>query len=91
MIPFLNLRAAYRELKTEIDEKIASILDGGPAEAFGPGAWLAWFSPTGFCAGALLADGAAEESTQSSGSGLNQFIEVINSGGWSNRSLAAAE
>ena len=29
MIPFLNLRAAYRELKTEIDEKIASILDGG--------------------------------------------------------------
>jgi dTDP-4-amino-4,6-dideoxygalactose transaminase len=29
MIPFLNLRAAYRELKTEIDEKVASILDGG--------------------------------------------------------------
>jgi dTDP-4-amino-4,6-dideoxygalactose transaminase len=29
MIPFLNLHAAYRELKTEIDEKIASILDGG--------------------------------------------------------------
>ena len=29
MIPFLNLRAAYRELKTEIDEKISRILDGG--------------------------------------------------------------
>ena len=29
IIPFLNLRAAYKEFKTEIGEKISTILDGG--------------------------------------------------------------
>lgn len=35
MIPFLELGATYRELKTEIDAAVQSVLDSGPY-IFGP-------------------------------------------------------